>query len=107
MTHAARMRTLSKMDVATRASDGDRQRVIAELQRHTAAGRLSLDEFSERAGHVYAARTLGELLAVTRDLPVETAALAGGHRRRRDLLVVFAVAALTLVLLKVFMAVIH
>ena len=38
--------------VDVRAADADRERVLAELQRHTAAGRLSMDEFSERASDV-------------------------------------------------------
>lgn len=86
-----------------RASDDDRQRVVDDLQRHTAAGRLTLDEFSERAGLVYAARTLADLAAVTRDLPATTAPTASADHGRRDLLVIVAVAAVTLVLLYLFM----
>ena len=52
-----------------RAADSDRERVLAELQRHTSAGRLSMDEFSERAAAVYGSRTMGELAALTADLP--------------------------------------
>jgi hypothetical protein len=55
--------------VDVRASDEDRERTLAALRDHTAAGRLSLDEFSERAATVYAARTLGELAGTTADLP--------------------------------------
>ena len=58
-------------DPGLRASDADRQRVVAVLERHTSAGRLTLDEFSDRVGAVYAAATIGELALVTRDLPVE------------------------------------
>jgi Domain of unknown function (DUF1707) len=57
--------------VGVRASDADRERVIAELQRHAAAGRLSMDEFSERAAAVYRSRTVGELRGLTDDLPPE------------------------------------
>jgi hypothetical protein len=52
-----------------RAADADRERVLAELQHHTSAGRLSMDEFSERAAAVYASRTMGELATLTADLP--------------------------------------
>ena len=52
-----------------RAADADREQVLAELQRHTTAGRLSMDEFSQRAAAVYASRTMGELAALTADLP--------------------------------------
>lgn len=94
------------MSVELRASDDDRQRVIAVLQRHTQAGRLTLEEFSERVGEVYTARTLGQLAVLTQDLPAEPppAATAAGTGRR-DLLVIFAVAAFTLLLLGIFMAV--
>jgi hypothetical protein len=92
------------MSVEMRASDDDRQQVIDLLQRHTAAGRLTLDEFSDRVGVVYSARTLGDLVAVTRDLPAEAAADEPAHQQRRELLVVFAVAAVTLVLLIFIMA---
>jgi hypothetical protein len=55
--------------VSVRASDNDRERTLAALQEHTAAGRLTLDEFAERASTVYAARTLSELAGTTADLP--------------------------------------
>lgn len=81
--------------------------MVDALQRHTEAGRLTLDEFTERVDSAYAARTLGELAAVTRDLPAEAAVAAGpgtADTGRRDLLVIFAVAGVALVLLIVFMA---
>ncbi|MFK3981160.1 DUF1707 domain-containing protein [Micromonospora sp. NPDC050397] len=90
------------MDVQTRASDDDRERVIEDLQRHTTAGRLSLDEFSERAALAYSARTLTDLAAVTSDLPATPAPTSAADHTRRDLLVLFGVAAATLVLLFVF-----
>jgi hypothetical protein len=62
-----------------RASDADRDRVIAELREHTAAGRLTLEEFSGRVERATAARTLGELDALSHDLP----ASAGTPARRR------------------------
>ncbi|MFI5913423.1 DUF1707 domain-containing protein [Dactylosporangium sp. NPDC051541] len=52
-----------------RASDEDRQRVIGVLQRHTEAGRLTLEEFSDRVGTVYAAKTFDDLRAAVVDLP--------------------------------------
>lgn len=52
-----------------RASDSDRDRTLAALREHTAAGRLTLDEFAERASTVYAAQTLTELARTTADLP--------------------------------------
>ncbi|WP_329107255.1 DUF1707 domain-containing protein [Micromonospora sp. NBC_01699] len=93
------------MDVQMRASDDDRQRVVDDLQRHTAEGRLTLDEFTERLGVVYSARTLGDLAEVTRDLPTAPAPADAADHGRRDLLVVVAVAVATLILLYVLMAV--
>jgi hypothetical protein len=57
--------------VDIRASDADRERTVEALRDHTAAGRLDLDEFAERAAAVYAARTLNELAQTTADLPAE------------------------------------
>lgn len=48
-------------DVQVRAADADRERVLVELQRHTTAGRLTLEEYSARAADAYRARTIGEL----------------------------------------------
>jgi hypothetical protein len=97
------------MSVEIRASDDDRQRVIDALQRHTAAGRLSLDEFTDRVGDAYSARTLGDLEAITRDLPAtadpgaEDDAVPAHRPVRRDLLIIFAVAAATLIVLGLLM----
>jgi hypothetical protein len=54
---------------AVRASDEDRERVVAALKEHCAAGRLTLDELPGRVERAYAAATLGELEELTRDLP--------------------------------------
>jgi hypothetical protein len=86
--------------MTVRASDEDRQRIVAALERHTGAGRLTLDEFAQRVGVVSDARTLDELAAVVSDLPAETTE----EKQRRELLVVFAVALITLVLLGVGLA---
>jgi hypothetical protein len=86
----------------TRASDDDRQRVVELLQRHTAVGRLTLDEFTERVGNAYNARTLRDLAIVTSDLP-PLPEKPGAVRR--DLLALFAIAAVTLLLLGLYMAV--
>jgi Domain of unknown function (DUF1707) len=52
-----------------RASDADRDRVAEHLREHAGAGRLSVDELTERLDVVFAARTLGELNAPLADLP--------------------------------------
>jgi hypothetical protein len=55
-----------------RASDVDRERVLARLRDAHAEGRLDQDDFYERLDAVYQARTYGELDVVTRDLPPVT-----------------------------------
>jgi hypothetical protein len=52
-----------------RASDADRDRVATQLREHLADGRLTLDEFTERIDAAHAARTVGDLDELTRDLP--------------------------------------
>jgi class 3 adenylate cyclase len=52
-----------------RIGDAERQAVVDLLRRHTGEGRLTLDEFAERTGEVYAAVTREELDAVLADLP--------------------------------------
>jgi class 3 adenylate cyclase len=52
-----------------RIGDAERQQAIDVLRAHTGAGRLTLDEFSDLAGAVYAAQTYAELEAVGRALP--------------------------------------
>jgi hypothetical protein len=93
--------------VDIRASDEDRQRVVAALERHTGAGRLTLDEFAERVQVACDARTLDELAGVIGDLPADPPAAEpeADAGSRRELLLVFAIAVVTLILLGVFMAI--
>ena len=49
--------------------DLERQHEIERLRQCTSDGRLTLDEFAERVGEVYAARTVAELTRPTADLP--------------------------------------
>jgi hypothetical protein len=51
-----------------RASDADRERVVAVLQQALADGRITVDEFGERSSTASAARTQDELAGLTRDL---------------------------------------
>jgi hypothetical protein len=52
-----------------RASHADRERVVGVLKAAFVEGRLAKDEFDERVGQAFAARTYAELAAVTADLP--------------------------------------
>lgn len=70
--------------VAARVSDADRDRVVADLRAACAAGYISLDEFAERAGRAYAARTVEELGAVIRELGELVGVAAPGAPRRAE-----------------------
>jgi hypothetical protein len=54
-----------------RAADADRDRAAAVLGGAMATGRLTSAEYAERLDAVYAAKTLGDLALLTRDLPAE------------------------------------
>jgi hypothetical protein len=56
-----------------RASNADRERVAQVLHDAMAEGRLTVAELEERLDQVYAAKTIGELQPLTRDLPVTLA----------------------------------
>ena len=54
---------------AIRASDADRELVIARLQRALGEGRIDLDEYGQRAGAAHAGVTTAELDLLVADLP--------------------------------------
>ena len=56
-----------------RVGDADRQRVVAELQRHYVEGRLTSEELGERVDRALAARTEGDLAPLLEDLPAPEA----------------------------------
>jgi hypothetical protein len=58
-------------DDLIRASDVDREAVVAILREAYTVGRLTLDEFDERVAAAYAGKTWGELRGLTTDLPVQ------------------------------------
>jgi hypothetical protein len=58
------------MDEASlRVSDDDRDRAVASLREHLLAGRLTLEEFTERVDEALRAKVGSELAVVQRDLP--------------------------------------
>jgi hypothetical protein len=73
-------------DPAMRASDEDRERLVADLNEHTVAGRLNTEDLEQRVQAAYAAQTKGELAALRRDLPVSSRQAALDHAARRALL---------------------
>lgn len=59
-----------------RVSDAEREAVVERLNTATSEGRLTLEEFGERAAEAYCARTRGELDKLVADLPSSGARLA-------------------------------
>jgi hypothetical protein len=56
-----------------RVSDADRHRVADILREAAAEGRIDIDELDERLESTYAAKTYGDLVPITSDLPVPRA----------------------------------
>ena len=54
---------------STRAADADRERVVEMLNKAYGEGRLSIEEFDERMGRAYEAKTYGDLDRLVEDLP--------------------------------------
>jgi hypothetical protein len=65
-------------ELEMRASDTDRERTADRLRTAAGHGRITLDELEERLEAAYAAKTYGELVPLTFDLPVEDARLDPG-----------------------------
>ena len=64
---------MSEPDDSIRVSDAERDATMRTLGDHAAVGRLTLDELEDRASRALAAKTRGELAALTSDLPQEAA----------------------------------
>jgi class 3 adenylate cyclase len=64
-----------------RVADADRDRTVTLLREHVVDGRLTLDEFSERAGVALQARTRGDLASALVDLPPSALPQAASARR--------------------------
>lgn len=93
-------------DPALRASDDERDVVLQALERHVAAGRLTLDEFDQRSSAALAAVTLGDLAALTADLPElrsEPTRPAEPPNHSRHLALLFVIAFATLAVLVAMM----
>ncbi len=65
-----------------RASDADREQVVERLRNAADDGRLFIDEFDERLGQAFNARTYGELDAIVSDLPPKRALIKRPGRAR-------------------------
>jgi hypothetical protein len=53
----------------TRASDSEREAIVARLRQAAGEGRLTVEELTERIDAAYAATTRDELEPLTADLP--------------------------------------
>ena len=67
-------------DPNLRASDAEREATADRLRQHHTDGRLDTDEFQERLDRCFAAKTVGELAELTRDLPGDRAQQRAGGR---------------------------
>lgn len=67
---------------SVRAGHADREQVVARLNTAFAEGRLDVGELDERVAAAYAAKTLGELVPLTADLPAPHRAAPGTPARR-------------------------
>lgn len=85
-----------------RASDAERERVVAFLREHALAGRLTDDELEDRIGLAYASVTVGDLERLIGDLPRTNrpaARPARPPRRRREPTPALIMAGLALLIL--------
>jgi uncharacterized membrane protein len=57
------------MNSSMRAASADRERAVDVLKAGFTEGRLTQDEYNDRMGQAYSAKTYGELAALTADLP--------------------------------------
>ena len=76
-----------------RASDTDRDEVLARLRANAAEGRLEPEELEQRVGAALGARTVGELEALIGDLP-ERGRPRRGRRSSTEVMVFARVAVL-------------
>jgi Domain of unknown function (DUF1707)/Cell wall-active antibiotics response 4TMS YvqF len=67
-------------ELTDRVSDAEREQMVLSLREHLLAGRLTLDEFSERVDMSYRARTGAELVMARERLP--DTVVAPGSRRK-------------------------
>jgi Domain of unknown function (DUF1707) len=99
------------MNAWMRASDADREQTVAALRTHVTDGRITMEEFSERSAAAYAARTLGDLDAVTADLPAvedgHAAEVTSDRSWARPAWLAAGVAALTVIAISLFAGLAH
>ena len=73
---------MSEPEDSLRVSDAERDATLRTLGEHAAVGRLTLNELEDRASQALAAKTRGDLAALTSDLPAEAAVQVGAAPAR-------------------------
>ena len=68
-------------ELSLRSSDAEREATVVALREHLLSGRLTLEEFAERVGAAYEARTERDLAHISEDLPDAVRATAGAPRK--------------------------
>lgn len=68
-------------DPSIRVSDADREETVIALREHLVAGRLTLEEFSERVDAALRASVTQELAQVQQDLPAASSQVGLAHRK--------------------------
>jgi uncharacterized protein DUF1707 len=68
-------------DESYRASDAERERAVVALRDHLLAGRLTLDEFSDRVDAALQARFGADLARIQKDLPAVSCEPARSRRK--------------------------
>jgi hypothetical protein len=71
-------------DGSMRISDDDREQAVVALREHLLAGRLTLEEFSERVEAALRARVGTELVRLKEDLPDVFVAAPASRRKPRN-----------------------
>ncbi len=89
------------MDSRMRASDAERNHTVTVLREEVGTGRLTLDEFSQRADAAYRSRTIGELATLTLDLPSPATPPAPPRSRRMPQAVVLIAIAVALAITRI------
>ncbi|MGO9198724.1 MAG: DUF1707 domain-containing protein [Acidimicrobiales bacterium] len=65
-----------------RVSDAEREKAVVVLRDHLLEGRLTLEEFSERAGLALRSQVIGDLTTIQQDLPpLSTVGAPTSHRK--------------------------
>jgi hypothetical protein len=76
-------------ETRARVSDGERELAVRRLREHLVAGRLTLDEFSERVDAAYGALTGADLVRVDDGLPATSTAPAPRRKPTRVTTAIF------------------